>query len=201
MSDTRPFCCAIDVVTRSLPKQKDIKFPAARERLLKLMAEDQTDRSSFSFFSQNPEVVSLYTERDHSRAQELSTIVGRIGAPSVRNIDLDGSRAVWLIALHNVKFKNTGSMILAKMRQLFYRDKSQVFYPGIPFLVDRLMISRHEPLDPDALPYQHYGTQGFAVPAKSGVNIKPFPVRDPNNLAARRRRFNLELNSSCQHRE
>lgn len=193
------YCCVYDVITRKLPKQTTHKFSAERERLLRIMDEDQIDRASPEFFSTDIQTATEYTLRERARADELLKIIEQIKTPSKQNIGLDGSRAAWLIALHNYDYKNLGLVVLKKMRRLYYKDKNTVFYPGIPFLVDRIMISKQSTIDPDNLPLQLYGTQGIVMRSKDRTISKQFPIIDSQNLIKRRNKFGLGVQSSCTH--
>lgn len=191
----------LDVVARELPGIDEVRFPDARKRLLELMKEDQADRQSADFFSTDVKVAESITRRELARAEELLSILERVRTPSVRNVGMDGSRAMWLIALHNFKYKNTGQIMLKKMRNLYYADKSNVYYPGIPFLADRLMVGGTGPIDPQDLPKQLYGTQGLAMRQEDGSLVsKPFPVINQSKLTERRRRFGLAPKTICEHR-
>lgn len=194
------YCCTVDVVTRQLPVPASVRFPHERKRLLRLMADDQQERASAAFFSTDRKVAEAITHREIARIEEVLAIVGRIKTPSVRNVGLDGSRAIWLIALHNFTYKNSGRTVLKKMRHLFYRDKTQVFYPGIPYLTDRIMVGSVQPVDPENLPHQLYGTQGLSMKLPDGtVRSEPFPITNMSKLVERRKKFDLEPITPCTH--
>lgn len=164
------------------------------------MVDDQQERASAAFFSTDRKVAEAITHREIARIEEVLAIVGRIKTPSVRNVGLDGSRAIWLIALHNFTYKNSGRTVLKKMRHLFYRDKTQVFYPGIPYLTDRIMVGSVQPVDPENLPHQLYGTQGLSMKLPDGtVRSEPFPITNMSKLVERRKKFDLEPITPCTH--
>jgi hypothetical protein len=159
------------------------------------MQFDQADRKEALSVSSGM-TESAWTEvmePDWARAREMLLLLEQIDVPSTRNIGLDGSRAVWLIALHNTDYMGAGETVLKKMRYLFYRDKNQVFYPGIPYLLDRLAVSRN---NWGVTSKQMYGTQGY-VDSK-GVKHR-FPISQPNKLAERRLRFGLGGVEECEH--
>lgn len=186
---TKLYCCTTDVVTRNLGKTDAVRYPVARKHLLQLMADDQAERISPSFYSNDRGVIAAVMKRDQKRASEMLRILKAIKSPSARNIGLDGSRAVWLIALHNPDYKDAARVVLYKMKLLFYRRRDQVFYPGIPYLVDRMMVYK------DLLNHntkQLYGTQRWARTLSDGsIESGMFPIIDSKNLTKRRNKFDL----------
>ena len=168
-----------------------VRYPDVRKRLLELMAEDQEDRQPGRFYGGNPSkpdqlLMDKFIRRDRRRADELLAILARVRSPSVRNIGLDGSRAAWLIAQHNPDYRNLGPLMLRKMKYLYHKDKSQVYYRGIPYLVDRLMLLRQ---NWQRNAKQLYGTQGyFDVQG----NLRSHPVIDRKNLLNRLKKFDLD---------
>lgn len=193
-----PFCCTQDVVGRQLPKTVRVRYPNERVRLLNLMAQDQADRMSPRFFSVELRDRRAMTRRDKRRAEAVTAILDNIKTPSVRNVGIDGSRAVWLIALHNYDHKNLGRLVLIKMRRLFYKDKSQVFYPGIPYLADRLAVARQHF---SHTARQWYGTQGWYVQHENGTHeSKLFPIAHAARLVNLRRKYLLSSGGErCEH--
>lgn len=201
-----PYCCVTDLVTRKLPESKLVKYPLVRERVLAMMAEDQNDRTSGKYWSNDPNKLSspelaqkLY-QRDEQRSRELLEILEKIKTPSVRNIGLDGSRATWLIANHSPSVDITG-LVLKKMQRLYRRDRSQVFYAGIPYLVDYLML-RTKNFDHSAK--QLYGTRYYYIKYEGGAGaMGSFPIINERNLAARRKKFDLAPEPNylgrCEH--
>ncbi|MBI3633551.1 MAG: hypothetical protein HY226_04635 [Candidatus Vogelbacteria bacterium] len=196
------YCCTVDVVTRKLPQTKVIRYPDIRKKLLKLAADDQKLRQSREFYSTDLNIIKQITEQEDRRIEKVLEVLREIKTPSVKNVDLDGSRAIWLIALHNINHKDAGKIVLAKMRQLYYRNKNQVFYPGIPYLVDRVMIGSRN-FDHQAK--QLYGTQGWYV--KNGdeqIDSGRFPIINPRGLSMRRKKFDLTYSRKtvlrCRHR-
>lgn len=125
--------------------------------------------------------------RDKKRADELLVFLEQIRSPSARNIGLDGSRAAWLIAQHNPDHRGLASLMLRKMKYLYYKDKRQVYYRGIPYLVDRLMIHR-QGWRRDAK--QLYGTQGYF---DDHGRLHGYPIIDPTHLLSRLYKFDLDL--------
>lgn len=194
------YCCVTDVVTRPLELNNEVRYPVLRKRLLRLMQEDQHVRASDDFFATDLKTAKAITKGEITRIREVIKILSQIKTPSKRNIGLDGSRAIWLIALHNFNYNDAGRTVLKKMKYLYQRDKSQVFYPGIPFLVDRIMVGSKLPFDPEKLPFQLYGTQGFSQTLPNGsVRSTPFPIINKEKLAQRRERFDLKPQSPCSH--
>lgn len=183
------YCCTVDLLTRKLPATKSPIYPDIRKDLLKLMSEDQKDRASDTFsFNSVPvdlEKVNELIERDNKRAFKTSTLLKQIKVPSAENIGLDGSRAVWLIAMHNTSL-NFQKNILRQMKKLYRTDKAQVFYPGIPYLEDRVMISSAKTIEQAK---QLYGTQEY-LDQDSG-KLKVFPIINPGELSERRKKFEL----------
>ena len=108
------YCCTVDVVNRKLLVTKNIKYPKIRQRLLIIMAEDQKDRYSADFFSFNRQAINKIKLRDTNRIKEVLKILNIIKTPNAKHIGLDGSRVIWLIALHNYDYKDAGKIILKK---------------------------------------------------------------------------------------
>ena len=189
------YCCTVDVVERVLPINK-VRYPLARQRLLELMESDQADRSKPWDIS--PDMTesewSMLMEPDWARAREMLLLLRQIRMPSARNIGLDGSRAIWIIALHNTDYLDAGEIVLKKMRYLFYKDKTQVFYPGIPYLVDRLAVSKNNWGEKSK---QMYGTQGYVD--SNGAHCR-YPISQPSKLTERRLRYGLKTTEEeCEH--
>lgn len=165
------------------------------------MCEDQKERSSTEFFSGDQAAIDKIIKHETARIEEVLKLLHKIKTPSTLNIGLDGSRAVWLIALHNPDYKDAGKLVLKKMRQLFYKDRNQVFYPGIPYLVDRTMLASKR-YDHDAK--QLYGTQGWYAKKSGGdISSERFPVINPKGLVERRANFGLATRRKtapdCEH--
>lgn len=137
-------------------------------------------------------------ERETARIEEVLNLLEEIKTPSTRNIGLDGSRALWLVALHNTGYKDAGSIVLKKMKRLYYKDKSQVFYPGIPYLVDMVML-RAKNFDHKAK--QLYGTRRWYIKHKDGKEeTGNFPIVNPRQLGERRNKFDLpDKFRKCKH--
>ncbi len=194
----RAFCCTTDVVTRPLRIVKTVIYPAERQRLLELMRADQELRISGKLFDNALKVQQAVREAEERRTEEMLAILNKIKLPRATYVGLDGSRAIWLIALHNPSYKNAGQVVLDKMRYLFYRQKKDVFYPGIPYLVDRLRIVNnnfsHQTM-------QYYGTQLWrSVDNVSKETVGAFPISNSSGLAERLTKFDLELNKrNCRH--
>lgn len=189
------YCCTIDLIERRLDTTAKVRYPSVRKRLLELMASDQTDREKEWAIDQNMTEAdwAVMMEPDWARAREMLLLLEKIKLPSARNIGLDGSRAVWLIALHNTDYMNAGEIVLKKMEHLYQKDKTQVFYPGIPYLADRLMLQRGEW---QKTTKQMYGTQGYV--GKDGVKRR-FPIADHAKLKDRRSQFDLSSAGKCEH--
>ena len=181
-----------------MPETTQVRYPKERAKLLNLIVEDQADRASPAFFSTELKDKRAMSVREHQRARTAIAILDKIKTPSVRNIGLDGSRAMWLIALHNPEYKNFGMLVLTKMRRLFYRNKLQVFYPGIPYLADRLAIANQQF---SHTARQWYGTQGWYVQYEDGTHESNlFPITNVARLAARRKRYLLITGGEkCRH--
>jgi hypothetical protein len=195
----RTFCCTVDVVTRPLAKQKTYRFPKERQLLLELMAADQEARASELFTTNNPAVITRLEAEEAKRTEMMLKILAKVRSPSARNIGLDGSRAVWLLALHNPTHKQAGPVVYKKMRSLFYRAKDQVFYPGIPYLADRLAIVAN---GNDHQTRQRYGTQRWLTLTDSSQTTSGrFPIYDEKNLEARLRHYDLGLPRKCMHNQ
>ena len=189
------YCCTIDVVERILPFT-EVKYPLVRQRLLELMKSDQIDRSkpwNINLDMTESEWSKLM-EPDWARAREMLLLLEQIRVPSAHNIGLDGSRAIWIIALHNIDYQGAGEVVLKKMRYLFYKDKTQVFYPGIPYLFDRLCMSKN---NWEQKSRQSYGTQGYVD--SNGAHCR-FPISQPSKLRERRLRYGLNTtDEECEH--
>lgn len=178
---------------------KNILYPDLRAKLLKIAHEDQKTRKSLNFHKQQS--TNSILKSDNRRAEEVMAILEIIKTPSVKNVGLDGSRAIWLIAQHNADYKDLGDNVLKKMTKLYQKDKKQVYYQGIPFLIDRLMIFKQlskgvaaeKAHEINLHIKQLYGTQFWINP--SGKKVR-FTVIKPVDLQARRQEFGLaELDS------
>jgi hypothetical protein len=87
------------------------------------------------------------------------------------------------------------------MKNLYYQDKKLVFYPGIPYLVDRTMLSSKR-FDHNAK--QLYGTQGWTIKNEDGsYKSAAYPIKDKKNLLKRRKIFDLSTSpgtvKNCKH--
>lgn len=196
-SSQMTFCCTVDVVTKPLPKNEKVRFPENRKKLLKIAEEDQLERSSSNFFTSDKNTAVAIKLREDKRADEVLRIMDQIKTPTARNIGIDGSRAVWLIALHNMEYRGLGRRVLKKMRQIYYRNPNEVFYPGIPYLADRLAIVSGK--------YSHdtkqlYGTQNWFVRDDKGKSKSGrYPIKDKVNLPKRLRKFGISDSKKCEH--
>lgn len=196
--EDKPYCCIIDIVTRRLPLRGSVVFPSIRKKLLLLMEEDQEERLADSFYSDDPKVIAGITKREKARIKEVLSLLAEIKTPSVHNVGIDGSRAIWLIVLHNTDYKNAGKILLQKMKRLYYKDKHSVFYTGIPYLVDMVMLQKKQF---DHTAKQLYGTRHWYTRHHNGTGERgSFPVISPRGLAARRQKFGLPpVPRKCKH--
>lgn len=165
-----------------------------------MMQDDQSLRLSPDFFSDDPRISKETYTSEKIRAQEACSILKKIGVPSAQNIGLDGCRALWIIALHNVDYRDFAQTLLKKMRSLYYRNKQQVFYPGIPYLTDRIMLNQS---GYDHSARQLYGTQAWMIINDDGTHSSAiYPIKCPATLEKRRHRYGLvspgEVNT-CEH--
>lgn len=173
---------------------KKIRYPSVRKRLLELMKADQEDREPEKVTQTlaKPNLTeSEWMEPDRARARELLELLEQIRTPSVSNIGLDGSNAAWLIAQHNIDYLDTGKIMLKKMKYLYYKDRNEVFYQGIPYLVDRLMVQKN---NWNKANKQLYGTQAYYD--DEGI-MHRYPVINPKGLAKRLKKFDLDIESAC----
>lgn len=175
---------------------KKVLFPALQTRLIKIASEDQKARQSPKFVANDKTFISDLLENDKRRADEVLEILEIIKTPSVNNIGLDGSRAVWLVAQHNADYKDLGKITLAKLTDLYRKDKNQVYYQGIPYLTDRLMIleqlskgiAAKKTGELNLHVKQLYGTQYWIN--HEGKKMR-FAVVNPKSLQNRSREFGL----------
>lgn len=163
-----------------------MRFPEVRKKLLELVEDDQRERRGGLTIPSAKISKEEWMEPDWARARELLDILARIGLPSVKNIGLDGSMAVWLIAQHNSDYLDTGTIVLKKMRYLYYKDKEQVFYRGIPHLVDRLMVQKNNWAKTNK---QLYGTQVY----HEDGTVHRYPIINEKRLGERLRKFDLTI--------
>ncbi len=175
---------------------KKVRFPDLRIRLIGLAREDQKIRKSPKFAANDQLFMDNLLESDRRRAEEVLVILETIKTPSVDNIGIEGSRAVWLIAQHNSDYKDLGEIVLKKMTELYRKDKNQVYYQGIPYLTDRIMVFK-QLSNGVAIEKMHelnlhvkqlYGTQFWTNP--NGKHIK-FKIIKPKSLQSRRQEFGL----------
>lgn len=181
MADT----CTSVLVKMDLRPTSPVKYPEIRTELLALAAEDQKDRLEY-FPSTGREFPEGLLKRDKARTKKMLELLEQIKSPSARNIGLDGARATWLLAQHATK--PVRQLLLRKMHRLYYKDKSQVFFQGIPYLVDMIML--------ETSGRQLYGTYSYV--GKNGKEQR-FPIINPRKLTERRAKFGLCPNGKCQH--
>ena len=161
------------------------------------MSEDQDDRRNPDFYSQSETNRKKIIDREFSRAKKASNILQTIKTPSVKNIGMDGSRALWLLALHNCDIENLGERMLHAMRRLYYRDSESVFSPGIPYLADRVRIYKSD--------FSHnvklwYNTQKWIQVLPDGSHVSgSYGLLSRKKLPERLRRFNIHPKKNCNH--
>lgn len=175
---------------------KKFIFPEFRTKLLSLAREDKAMRKSIPHVAIDQSFTVELLKSDQRRAEEVLKILEVIKTPSVANVGLDGSQAIWLIAQHNADYKDLGKTVLKEMSILYRKDKSQVYYQGIPYLTDRLMILEQltKGIDKEKSAELHlhikqlYGTQYRRTPTGKLVRFK---VVRPDGLLDRRNEFGL----------
>ena len=177
--------CTYRLLAEDLAPSAPVKYPEVRKELLLLMEEDQADRRQWETTGMaDVKARKKVGSSDKVRTARLLELLTIIKSPGTANIGLDGSRAVWLLAQHSNE--DVMALVLQKFRNLYYKDKSQVFYQGIPYLADRIRIMKGKK--------QLYGTQYFTDNAgKEGK----FPISNPKALAKRRSRFGLCVEGEC----
>ena len=197
MQNEEPFCCAVDVVQRPLPYVRSVNFPGVREDLLRLAKSDQQARLT----PEQPR--SGITEHewlgeDQDRVRQLDKLLEIVSYPSCANVGYDGARAVWLIALHGGIYMDISYRVLAKMLNIFIVDRELAFPPGIPFLIDNVLLAN---AGWAARASQLFGTvAGLKVYRPNGqVSWKHYATRDVSNLSERRRAYGLSNMATCRH--
>lgn len=174
------------VVASDLLDATHIKYPEIRTRLLSLVDDDLTGRSK-NFSEVTSANFQAMISADRARADELLMILKEIKLPRIKYLGVDGAKAAWLIAQHNSSYKDVGKNMLERMRYILYRDKKDVFYPGIPYLVDRLMLERAQ-WKPEGK--QLYGTQFFVDDTGNQVY---YPIINEKELCERLAKYGLEI--------
>ena len=180
--------CTWYLVTKKLVPNFQVKYPIVRNELLALFKKDQRDR--MVLFGQdlvNNRFPNELKKRDRTRLNKTLKLLKQIKSPSAINIGLDGSRAMWIIALHSSS-KQARELMLKKMRYLYYKDKNEVFYQGIPYLIDMIMIETNGK--------QRYGTYSYN---NGDGKDRLFPIVNPLKVNERRKKYDLCPLGTCIH--
>lgn len=180
--------CTERIVSMALSQNSSIRYPAIRKRLLKIAKTDREDRKSSPWPPTKRQLEDL-SKRDKLRTKRMLCLLKidrKTIVPSTNNIGLDGSRAVWLVAQHSNR--QTRELILKKFKQLYYKNKNQVFYQGIPYLADMISIEKYG--------QQRYGTYYRVYP--SGKERR-FRIINPRKLSERRIKYGLCANGDCKN--
>lgn len=158
------------------PPEESFTEPELRSELLALRERDQELRRAAI---ERPEDEGLREEmrafdaRATARARE---ILADGGWPTVRQVGVEGSGALWLLVQHTDDEAFLGESIPA-MREAAERDDLE--WGLVATSVDRVRIQRDEP--------QLYGTQFHEVDGE----LVPQPIEDRENLDARREEMGL----------
>ncbi|GMU18811.1 MAG: hypothetical protein AMXMBFR12_00030 [Candidatus Babeliales bacterium] len=143
----------------------------AKKTLLEMLQEDQDLRR------QALQAGHLYNTKEAEKLSKkhiviLQTIIEKFGWPSQEKFDEDCSFAAWTIAQHanhNIQFQKKALEYISDLNERF----ALIYWI---FLTDRILANESKP--------QLYGTQY----AKDG---KLWPINDPDNLEARRKKMVL----------
>lgn len=160
--------------------KRDIcKFPDERKRLLRLVKRDQSIRLDGDFSLPQTELRMHYI--DYANQTELRKILNIIEFPTVDNVGQDGAEAVWLIAQHALHNRELQEAVLDKLLVSTKLDKHSVYRRGIPYLMDRVRISKGLP--------QIYGTQVWS----GDCNSKPqlYPILNISRVNNHRKKYGL----------
>jgi hypothetical protein len=164
------------------PAGPEVREPELRDELLRMMDEDQAERTGADVAEWN----------DDERTARLVEIMDEHGWPGVDLVGGDGASAAWLIAQHSDLDPDVQQRALELMREAVadgQADPSELAY-----LEDRVATNAGRP--------QTYGTQIGCV----GGHAEPRDIADPETVDERRAEVGLEpladylaeLDPACQ---
>ena len=137
-----------------------------RQELCKMRDDDQAMRNSSSW---DDSIDKKHTER-------LKEIISEYGWLDESLVSEDGSQAAWLIAQHadhDVKFQEHALSSLKASKNPSKRN--------IAFLTDRILVNKNQS--------QVFGTQFYK---NDKGQMIPQPIKEPEDLASRRKEYELE---------
>ncbi|OGE77044.1 hypothetical protein A3J19_04935 [Candidatus Daviesbacteria bacterium RIFCSPLOWO2_02_FULL_41_8] len=143
-----------------------------RAELIEMAKTDQSERDKM----RRGETFDAETI-DRRNTERLKEIINSIGWPRISLVGEEAAGGAWLIvqhADHDTPFQE------ACLKTIKGLPEGEVELEEIALLEDRVRMNRKLP--------QLYGTQGF--PNKNG-EFEPFPIADPKNLEARRKKMGL----------
>jgi hypothetical protein len=156
--------------------QEAFTEPALRAELLVLRERDQELRRAMIENAEDEAILEelrAFDERSTARAKE---ILAEHGWPTVEEVGVDGSGALWILIQHTVDPDFLAEAI-SHMEEAAERGDLE---PGlVATSVDRVRTSRGEP--------QLYGTQFHEVEGE----LVPYPIEDEEHLDERRERMGL----------
>lgn len=161
-----------------------VRFPRYRAELLSLAEADQQEIQAHSINTSDlsadrKRVADLQLAKNcQERGRKAMEILRRISAPTVKNIGLEGSQALALLALHS--YVAIMEDVLRKFEQEFVKEPSNIYKQAIPPLYDRIMILKTK--------NQLFGTNWM-----TDENGHPFliSVKDFKGVNERRKQYGL----------
>lgn len=149
------------------------KFQSIMTELQKMVKQDQTMRNRYT---ENP------NEWDDSIAYQniakLKVIIEKIGWPSISKVGHSGSYNAWLLVQHADHDPNFQKKCLELMKA---EPNGEVSKKDIAYLEDRIAVGDGR--------NQIYGTQFHK---NTNGKVKPFPIKDPDNVNNFRKNIGLE---------
>lgn len=115
----------------------------------------------------------------HRRAHEMIKILHQIKEPTAKNIGMDGSSALILLAQH--AYIEVKKEVLAQLNYLHQKDPSCIPHVYIPALTDKVMVFEERE--------QLYGSQWFNT---SNGHIFLIKVRNFDTVNERRKEYGLK---------
>ena len=142
-------------------------YPSIAQELIQMRDLDQKARLS------EPRLPAV----DLSHTNRLKQIIHQIGWPTISKVGKVASSAAWLLAQHADHDLSFQIVCISMMRPYGH---DEVDSADVAYLEDRICVQRGEP--------QRFGTQC----RRMGAVVELWPVQDPMNLDARRKKVGLE---------
>lgn len=155
----------------------DAKYPALRDALIRLAANDQRARNipPDQLASEGSAALENVRKVDAANLAELRQIIKKHGVPTVDMTGNTGMSAFWTLVQHADGDPSLQQRVLASLSA----DPRGIPPSELAMLTDRVQVNRGEP--------QTYGTQFHRQKGR----LVPDPISDVGALAERRRQMDL----------